>query len=216
MIMRTKSFISLASRQRVAASLVALGAAILLEVPAAHAAQVAQFQVNGKSLKTAPASASRIAPLLDALADYDRAVETTGKPPADAAQRLQKIQSLVPGAKSEIQSLLGRLRAAGELEDFNAYVEEKAKATGSGKLVSELRAAGGAAQLLQSAASTIDREMRSRQQASTMSSLILNELLDLVSVRSARAGFRSTVCGAFWFAISLGYAERHAYESCYK
>lgn len=179
---------------------------------AASSVQATQFQVGAKILKTKPARASAIAPLVDELVAYDLAVDANGgKAPKDAVDRLKKIASLAPQAKSEIRSLAANLKSAGETEDFVAYIAAKAKETRSSSLEGELRAAN-AYSLLQRADSIIDQEIAARTQAAKATASLMDMLL---GVSTAEASFRSTVCGAFWFTISLGYGTQHAYTSCY-
>ena len=198
------------------AFLVAVAAATLLVPVQAEAGQLSKLEVDGKVLKTKPANGAAIAPLLDALVAYDLAAgKNGGKAPEDAADRLKKIRALAGPAKAEVRAFVGRLKAEGELAEFSALVEAKARETGSGKLMSEV-GGGKATQLLLGAEAAIDRDINARAANSTTAALLMHGILDLVSVREAHAGLRSGVCSGFWFVITLGYGERFAYESCYQ
>lgn len=178
----------------------------------AHAG--ATLQLNGKLLKTKPANASLIAPLRDALIKLDADTDANGgKLPKDAVDRLKKMQAMAQQAKSEIRSLVANLTANKETDAFNEGILGEAKLMGSAKLSSELSAGGTPIALLQRADSIIDQDLAARMSAAAKSASLIDTLM---GVTDAEASIRSTACGAFWFVISLGYGEAHAYTSCYK
>ena len=169
---------------------------------------------NGKTLKTKPANASMVAPLRDALIKLDADTDANGgKLPADAVDRLKKIQSMALQAKSEIRSLAKNLQANGEADAFNEMVLADAKSLGSAKLTSELSAGGTPIALLLRADSLIDQDISARLAAAAKSASLIDTLM---GVSTAEASIRSTACAGFWFVISWGYADTHAYVSCYR
>lgn len=177
--------------------------------------QAKHFEIDGKRLTTKPANAQAIAPLADALATFD---ESLGARKATAKDRaaLANARSLVAQAKSEVRALAQRLKAAGEIDNFNAMVLARARETKSLALVNEIQQSGGGYALLLEADRRFDAELAEREKLTRVAAL---SLWSMLGISSAEAGIlatvKSTLCGGFWFTISLGYAERHAYVSCY-
>jgi hypothetical protein len=181
-----------------------IGALLTLSVGAIPGAQAA-------GLTTKLADKGKVAPFVEAIFEYDRAAEGNGgRAPADAAERLRRIQGLATTAKAEMRALASRLKAAGETGAFDAHVEATA-----GAAAAELRAAGGASALLGRIGPLLDAEVSERRRASETS--VGERIERLLGVGVAHAGrFRSTACAAFWYVISAGYGETFAYTSCYK
>jgi hypothetical protein len=174
----------------------------------------ATLQLNGKLLKTKAANSGAIAPLRDALFKLDADTDANGgKLPADAVDRLKKIQSMTSQAKSEIRALVVNLQANKETDVFNEGIIAEAKLLGSAKLSLELSAGGTPLALLQRADSLIDQDIATRLAAAAKSASLIDTLM---GVSDAEASIRSTACAGFWFVISLGYGDTHAYTSCYK
>jgi len=201
---QVKSF----DRGRARGSLLLVVAASLLSLPV----QAAKLEADGIVLKTQPANAQAIKPLRDAIYAFDDAVAAAkGKVPADAKERADKIQGLAGRAKAEIRAFASRLKAAGETEAFDEYIEARAKEDGNPTLLSELRGAGGGFAVLTSADSVLDEMVAQRRRAADQAKAAL--LFEFLGIEEAHAA--GTICGLFWFTLSLGYGERFAYRSCW-
>lgn len=166
-------------------------------------------------LKTSPANAQAIRPFADALLAFDNAGRANnGKPPADAARRIAELERLAPAVKAEIRSYGNRLQQANETGAFDEIVYQKAKESGQPGLDAQIRSAGGPSALLLKSDAIIDDLIADRKHVASSGKVDhLAEALGLSVV--LEASFGSTVCGMFWFTISLGYGETHAYYSCY-
>ena len=177
----------------------------------AAAGQLTQFDVSGKVLKTKPARGSAIEPFIDAIFAYDSAVQSNGgTPPKDAVERLKRVQSLALAAKSEIRALAQNLSSNGEVADFNLFITEKVKKSGSAEAAREFQAAGGNAHaILLSADSQIDQEISKRAAAAKPVAILLLE--HLFTVKNAEAG---TGCSVFFFVVTLGYGTNVNYKLC--
>jgi len=186
--------------------------ALALATNVAAAPDAKPSGANG--LKTKPINEARVAPFVDAFFDYDAAVKARGgKAPADAGKQLERLKSLAPQAKGEINSFVKRLRAAGETEAYDAMASEHAQQTGSEELMSELRAGGGAAAILGQADRLIDEQIAERGRAAGMDSV--SSILDfLLGVPEAHAR-SSHLCGAFYWLISGANGTNLAYRACY-
>lgn len=187
-------------------------AALGLAMSVAAAPKDGNPQTNG--LKTQPIDVSKVAPLRDAIFDYDAAVKARGgKAPEDAGERLKRIKSVAPQAKAAIKSFVNRLRANGETEAYDAQAEERARQSGSQDLVSELRGGGGATSILSQADRLIDGQIAERGRAAGQNSV--SSVLDfLLGVPEAQAR-SSHLCGAFYWLISAGYGTNLSYRACY-
>lgn len=197
-----------------------LGAAIatagLPDAAAAQAPQKVAFELRGKAMKTKPANKQRIAPLLQALERIDGAAS----PAADRDRELERAAGLVGQAKSEIRSFAGRLQASGEIESFDELARAQAEKDGSAELRGALQEAGGAYRVISRADAYIDEalaQLRNGSAASDASATgARNRLLAFLAPKPAYASEpAAVVCGLFWWTISLGYGEAHAYRSCY-
>jgi len=200
-------------RRKVA--LVALAA--LTTVPVLPPAQAAPAGAGDQyPLKTPKANASALAPLAEALFafdDYGRA--HNGKAPADGAKRVEEIARLAPHAKAEIHKFVSALRQAKETDAFDKYVYDAASTSSRPTLVNEIRSAGGGVKVLEGADTLLDGLIADRRKALSSPADFDRVLESLGLTVALSASLRSLACGAFWFTISLGYAETHAYYSCY-
>jgi hypothetical protein len=195
------------NRRRARGFLSLVLAGSLLSLPG----QAAKLEAGGVVVKTPPASAQAIAPLRDAIYAFDDAVAAAkGKVPADATERADKIQGLAGRAKGEIRAFTSRLKAAGETEAFDAYIEARAREDGNPTLSAELRGAGGGFAVLSGADSVIDEMVAQRRRAADQASVAL--LFEFLGIEDAHA---AAGCAFFWWVISAGYGERFAYRSCY-
>ncbi|MFI5178075.1 MAG: hypothetical protein ACHQO8_05920 [Vicinamibacterales bacterium] len=191
--------------------------AALTTVPAVPPVHAAAPGGGGQySLKTPKANAAVLAPLADSLFAFDEYARThAGKAPADGGKRLDELARLAPQAKAEIRRFVDGLRRANETDAFDKYVYEMANSSGRPTLANEIRSAGGAVRVLSTADTFIDSLIAERRKA-LASPADLDRVLEAFGVTvTLSAGVLSTACGFFWFTISLGYAEAHAYRSCY-
>lgn len=201
------------------ASLRAAAYSLLLALAATSAAQAAVFSLPSVSLKTAPAAASKVQPFVDGLLQFDAAYTKGGNQlPVDARDRVAKLRAAALAAKSELRGLAARIKAANEVEKFDAYVAAKVAAINSPQLTSEWKAAGGGyAQLLRSDA-TIDSIVAEREQFlaanTTPVSDVVFQLLGIGSARAALPGFLKTACSFGLFVVTLGYGSDFNYHSC--
>ena len=167
---------------------------------------------QGERLKTSPPSKAAIKPLADGLFDFDEAGRRSGKPPADASARIGKLRSQAAQAKSEIRTFVSRLKANGEAEAFDEMVRTRAQSAAPA-VVAELKAAGGATALLARADSLIDEMLADRAALGDRQPPSWASVLGFATVHAY--GIRSGLCSAFWYVLSAGYGEAHAYRSCY-
>jgi len=191
--------------------------AALTTAPVLPPAQAAPARAREDyALKTPKANASALAPLADALFAFDDYGRTHGgKAPADGAKRLDEIARLVPQAKAEIHKFVSALRQAKETDAFDKYVYDAAKTSSRPTLVNEIRSAGGGVRVLESADTLLDGLIADRRKALASPADLDRALESLGLTVALSASALSTVCGFFWFTISLGYGEAHAYRSCY-
>ena len=201
-------------RTRLRGATLAVAMAALTYAYAPHV--LAQQKAGAASLKTAPANGGAIEPLREALFAFDDAVRRgNGKAPADAAKRIDELQRLALPAKSEIRSYVQRLRQANELQAFDTLTYSRLKDAGVAGADAQLRAEGGPSALLARADSLIDDLINDRKHHGSAGSA--DHLLEMLGLTVALdASVKSTVCGFFWFTISLGYGTEHAYTSCYQ
>jgi hypothetical protein len=178
-------------------------ATVLVHGPAGLLAQPAA------RLKTPAPNRAAIAPLEDAVFGFDDQARR-GKPPADAAARIERMQAAAGPAKAEIRAFLTRLRSNGETQAFDEAVAAEA-ARSAPALVAELRAAGGASAALGRADQYIDEMISARRQH--VSHAWLHQIEDVLGV--ARVEAAGGTCAFFWWVISAGYGTAHAYRSCY-
>jgi len=193
-------------------------AALAIASLAAAVASPAHAQPGKESapgFKTRLTNPGAVAGFRDALYGFDDSGKARGgKAPADAQERLRKLQALAGPAKGEIKSFAARLRAAGEVEAYEAAVYAAASRAGAPTLMSDLKAVGGPYALLTKADALLDEMIADRRKVSQNGTAArLLESLGLTVAVEAR--LKSTACGAFWWAISWGYATAHAYRSCY-
>lgn len=80
-------------------------------------------------------------------------------------------------------------------------------------LVGELKAAGGATALLARADSLIDEMLADRAALGEREPPSWVALLGVATVHAY--GVNSGICSLFWYVLSAGYGEAHAYRSCY-
>lgn len=170
-------------------------------------------QPRGPSVTTR-AAAGPLKALSDALLGFDEEARRSNGRPANAQSRVGEIERAVPAATAEIQSFVGRLRQAREVEAFEQLVYARAAESGRPTLAAEIRAEGGPVALLERAGTLLPALVAERRQAAAVNRV--DGLLERVGLTtSLRAGVLTTACGGFFFALSLGYGERFAYRACY-
>lgn len=202
-----------------AAAAVALTAAPVphsLQATSAGAAPAVPSRAPAQQKFKTRADARAIAPLAQALFAYDDLLKrSSGKAPADAARRLDEMMQLSVQAKADIRDFVSALRQANEVEQFEKAVYAAAETSGRPTLAAEIRGQGGPVAVLAQADRLVDGLIAERRHgaAGKGSPDGVLELLGLTV--TVHASVLSTACGFFWFTISLGYAEEHAYKSCY-
>jgi hypothetical protein len=186
-----------------------IGAAVIAACALALPAQAAG-QIPPWKTKLTNAQATRT--LQEELFKFDDEGRGRKRPPADAKARLQRMQAAANRAKAEVRSFAARLKAAGEVEAFNAAVLARAKTTGSAELIAELRSSGGAHALLLRGDRYIDEMIADRRKL--VEPTVVSRIEAMLGVAEVHA-LKTTLCAAFWFTISFGYGEAFAYRSCY-
>jgi len=111
----------------------------------------------------------------------------------------------------DLEKFAADLVANNEKEIFDNAVIDYGRALGGELLVRELTSAGGPHAMLTNSREILANQINEFKQDLPPSI----DLLSFLGISTAQAGFFSTPCGAFWFAISWGNAERIAYRSCY-
>jgi hypothetical protein len=117
--------------------------------------------------------------------------------------------------KADIADFAARIKANGEVTLFNTKALGLANKFGGRLMVNEINSAGGAYNMLVKSGAMIDQELKLLKSDLSLASY-LPSITELLGISEANAGILSTACGAFWFTISLGYADRFAYVSCYR
>lgn len=159
-------------------------------------------------LKTAPPNQQVVESLRTQVYGFDDWVRAhRGAVPADARARVNRMQSLASRVKGEVRSYASRLKAANEVEPFDAALAARARQDGAS---ADLAAAGGAYKVLVQGPTVIDDMIAARRKAAG------TELPTwITSLTGTPVHASSTVCGLFWYVISAGYGTRFAYRSCY-
>jgi hypothetical protein len=173
-------------------------------------AGAAQFEYQGKALKTRPADANKIDPFVNELFAFDEAAAKSGKAPKDAKERLRKLQSLAPQLIGEMRSLTARLKANREVELFDAMALDEARSSGSPNAVTELQGAGGAYAIISATGQIVNESISIRRAAAGAGAT--NFWYQLLGIRDAQAGL---VCGIAYWAITLTKGYNIAYRACY-
>lgn len=206
-----------AHRRCVRMPLVRTAMALSLSVTCMAASAAGPMTVGGTTLKTPLPDSRMVGPLIDALLDFDEAVDQNGgRAPKDTAKRIAAIDADAKQALPEIRRLASRLKANGETQLFNAYIAESVHKLGSPRLASEMKALDGNAYgLLLKSDSYIEDEIEQRR-ALKVGWNPAAVLLSLAGIAPAEASLRSGACSFFWWVVSAGQGTTHAYTSCYK
>jgi hypothetical protein len=173
------------------------------------------MEFRGKALKTAPAQGQAIEPLRGAIFDFDESGESRGGPPNDAKDRIGRMRSAAPKAKTEIRNFVRGLEKNGETEAFDQMVADRVADVAPPEAAAELEKQGGGTAMLKQADRIIDEMIADRGQAAGMGSALRLDGWELLGISSAHAGLRSGTCALFWYTVSFGYGTAHAYRSCY-
>lgn len=201
MISRVPRF-SLAGALLIGASLVATsGAALAAAAPAKYA------------LKSPPAKSAAVQPFLAALGEFEAALDRNGgKAPLDGRKRVEQLKASAPAAKAELAAFAQRLKAANEVDAFDAFIAAKVKESGSASLADAAKKSGGGYAALTRAGAEIDAAVA---EAAGLPGLAASDLLlRVLGIADANAGLLRGACTFSMWIVTVGTSPDSAYKLC--
>lgn len=177
------------------------GGAVAAPAPAAY------------SLKTPGPKAAAVQPFLKELAEFDAALDRNGgKAPLDGKKRIAQLQAAAAGARTELASFAKQLKAANEVQAFDAFIAAKVAESGSASLAEAHRKSGGGYAALTRAGADIDAALA---EASGVPGLAASDiLLRVLGIGDANAGLRRGTCTFVMWVVTVGTSPDSAYKLC--
>jgi hypothetical protein len=165
------------------------------------------------ALKTSGPKAAAVQPFLKELADFDAALDRNGgKAPLDGKKRVAQLQAAAVAARTELASFAKQLKAANEVQAFDAFIAAKVAESGSASLAEAHRKSGGGYAALTRAGADIDAAV---VEASGVPGLAASDiLLRVLGIGDANAGLKRGLCTFSMWVVTVGTSPDSAYKLC--
>ena len=126
--------------------------------------------------------------------------------------RMKEVETSAAVVKADMAKFVAQLKANNEVARFDASALKSAYKAGGPNLVAAITKAGGPVAMLSTTSAEIDATIQGLKREHAESIATWRNPLQMPVAHA----IWPTVCGAFWFTISWGYAEGLAYHYCYK
>lgn len=165
------------------------------------------------ALKTPLPKAATLVALVNGLHDLDAAIDANGgKAPLDAKRRLEALRTAAAAAKLEVGTFAKKLKAAGEVPAYDAYIAARVKQDGTPGLAEGLKASGGGYATLLKFDAEVDAILVGA--AGTPGLAASDLLLRAIGIADANAGLKRGACTFVMWVATVGTSPDAAYKLC--